>query len=112
MKSIKPRRVNTCYSIIVQICVFFRNTIMNPRLFLLFLLIGASVACRSSSVDCEWTSWGIAECSVTCGTGTRIKTRTKHVEESNGGTCNGKTTETEECHNEEGSGCGDGKRFT
>ena len=39
----------------------------------------------------------IGECSTACGIGTRVKTRTKLVEEENGGTCTGKTEELETC---------------
>ena len=38
-------------------------------------------------VDCVWNDWEIGECSLTCGGGIRIDTRTKKVEESIGGTC-------------------------
>ena len=49
-------------------------------------------------INCEWDEWAIGECSATCGNGTRTNTRTKLVEEQNGGNCTGQPTETEECH--------------
>ena len=49
-------------------------------------------------VHCEWGKWSkMDECSKTCGTGTRTNSRSKSVEEANGGTCSGQYTETEEC---------------
>lgn len=44
-----------------------------------------------------WDEWTIGECSKTCGTGTRVDTRSKLVEEANGGTCTGQHNETKEC---------------
>jgi len=38
-------------------------------------------------VDCEWNEWEFGECSVDCGGGERIDTRTKSVEEMHGGFC-------------------------
>ena len=44
-----------------------------------------------------WDEWVPGECSVTCGTGTEIRTRTKLVNETNGGTCTGQKTEIVTC---------------
>ena len=49
------------------------------------------------AIHCEWNDWVLGDCSKECGTGTRINTRTKSVEEINGGTCTGQATEEEEC---------------
>ena len=49
-------------------------------------------------MDCEWSEWQIGQCSVTCGGGTRTNTRTKNVEESNGGVCTGNPTAQEDCN--------------
>ena len=43
----------------------------------------------------------VAECSKTCGTGTRNDTRTKVVVEANGGTCNGQSSKIVECNTQE-----------
>ena len=51
----------------------------------------------SAAVDCEWNEWKFGQCSAECGEGTKIKTRSKLVEESNGGSCIGESTETVEC---------------
>ena len=48
-------------------------------------------------IDCEWNDWQIGECSKTCGGGSRSKTRTKKIEESNGGVCKGDATIQEDC---------------
>ena len=49
-------------------------------------------------IHCEWDDWIIGECSQTCGTGTRVNTRTKKVLEEYGGTCSGQASKTEECN--------------
>ena len=49
------------------------------------------------AIHCVWDDWILGECSKTCGTGTRIDTRVKLVEEANGGTCTGPFTETKAC---------------
>ena len=56
-------------------------------------------------INCEWGEWVIRECSRTCGTGTRSKARTKLVEESNGGTCNGPSSTFEVCNTQECPTC-------
>ena len=50
-------------------------------------------------MNCEWNDWQIGQCSVTCGGGTRTNTRTKTVQESNGGVCTGEATLQESCNN-------------
>ena len=49
-------------------------------------------------VDCVWGDW-VAEgdCSVTCGTGEQNYTRTKLVEEANGGICEGESFNVTSC---------------
>ena len=49
-------------------------------------------------VNCEWSDWQVGECSVTCGGGTRTNTRSKTVEEKNGGSCIGEPKPTEDCN--------------
>ena len=51
-----------------------------------------------TAVDCQWSEWSPAECSVTCGNGTKTKFRKKRVEEQNGGNCTGSSNETEACN--------------
>ena len=50
--------------------------------------------------DCEWNDWEYGECTSTCGGGTRMNTRTKKKEESNGGSCDGESTMQESCNTE------------
>lgn len=52
--------------------------------------------------NCEWNEWQLGECSVSCGGGTRMDTRTKAKVEAYGGTCedNGNQREVE-CNIEE-----------
>ena len=50
-----------------------------------------------SKIDCEWGEWQIGDCSKTCGKGSRTRTRTKIVEEANGGKCEGGSTMQEPC---------------
>ena len=52
-------------------------------------------------VNCTWTDWESTECTVSCGTGTRTKTRTKSVEEKYGGICAGDATEQENCNTQD-----------
>ena len=51
-----------------------------------------------SIVNCKWNEWEIGDCSKTCGVGTRTNTRTKKVEEKNGGLCEGESTLSESCN--------------
>ena len=51
-------------------------------------------------MDCKWTDWQIGQCSVTCGGGTRTNTRSKSVEENNGGKCTGDSTAQENCNDQ------------
>ena len=63
--------------------------------FILFLIL---------AIDCVWGEWVAGHCSTTCGIGSRVSTRKKLVEEANGGSCDGNTTENEECNLQECSG--------
>ena len=50
-------------------------------------------------MDCEWTEWQNGTCSVTCGDGTLINTRTRRVEAEHGGEeCSGSSNMTESCN--------------
>merc|ERR1712020_514836 len=53
------------------------------------------------AIHCVWNDWVSGECSATCGVGSKVNTRTKLVEEANGGSCTGQFTETEECNLQE-----------
>ena len=61
------------------------------------------------AIHCKWDNWAIGTCitqteledGTHCGPGTRTNTRVKLVEESNGGTCDGKYEETLECMDKE-----------
>ena len=55
-------------------------------------------------VDCVWTDWKPGQCSVTCGLGIRIDTRSKLIEEKNRGTCLGESSITSECQDQTCSG--------
>ena len=48
-------------------------------------------------VDCEWGGWVEGDCSTTCGTGQKINTRSKLIEEAYGGNCTGESTEALSC---------------
>ena len=52
-------------------------------------------------MDCEWGDWEIGPCSKTSGVCARTKTRTKKLEESNGGKCEGAITEQEDCNTDD-----------
>jgi len=52
-------------------------------------------------IHCEWDEWIVGDCSAECGFGTRTNTRTKLVEEANGGTCSGQASEIVECMEKE-----------
>ena len=61
------------------------------------------------AIHCVWDNWAIGSCvtqteledGTYCGPGTRTNKRVKLVEESNGGTCDGKKEETLECMDKE-----------
>ena len=48
-------------------------------------------------VDCVWSDWVEGDCSTTCGAGQQNYTRTKLIEETNGGNCTGESTENLSC---------------
>ena len=50
-------------------------------------------------VDCSWNTWGQwSTCSVTCGTGSQGRTRTKAQQAANGGNqCRGSSRDTRNC---------------
>ena len=44
--------------------------------------------------NCVWASWSTwSACSITCGTGMKLRARRIQLEEENGGTCTGDTLE-------------------
>ena len=51
----------------------------------------------SISVDCVWGDWIEGDCSTTCGTGEQTDTRVKLIEEANGGTCVGDSSNVSNC---------------
>ena len=50
------------------------------------------------AIDCQWGRWSVGACTVSCGAGTRTKTRAVAVKETNGGKCDGSTAITEPCN--------------
>ena len=52
-------------------------------------------------VDCQWSEWAGGACSLTCGGGTKLKTRTKSVREKYGGVCNGEFAERVSCNQQD-----------
>ena len=49
-------------------------------------------------VNCVWSAYTCGSCSLTCGTGTQTCTRTKTTQESNGGSCSGTASKTQDCN--------------
>ena len=50
------------------------------------------------AVNCAWSAYTCGVCSETCNTGTQTCTRTKTTVESNGGSCSGTTSKTQDCN--------------
>ena len=48
--------------------------------------------------SCIWGAWQDGVCSATCGGGNMLKTRTKILEEKNGGVCEGNDTMIGTCN--------------
>ena len=48
--------------------------------------------------NCEWSSWQEGQCDKTCGGGKRKVSRTKLVQERNGGYCYGRSYKIERCN--------------
>ena len=72
------------YEIIGQLLIVTYNILSNYQIYV---------------ADCEWNVWETySACSVTCGEGTKTKSRTKSVEESGGGMCSGEYEKTISCY--------------
>merc|ERR1712046_162209 len=59
------------------------------------------INCSTSGcpIDCRWGSWSLySSCSRSCGGGTQRRTRSKTVNERNGGLCSGQSSETIDCN--------------
>ena len=53
------------------------------------------------SVNCRWSDWGsYSSCSKTCGGGTQSFSRSKVINEANGGSCPGLSTMARNCNTE------------
>ena len=78
-----------------------------------FMLTKSAWFCRSLShylfnldeqlnfiLDCQWSDWNVGTCSDSCGGGLLTKTRSKTVEEANGGVCNNQFSVTEDCNSD------------
>ena len=50
------------------------------------------------AIDCEWGSWSVGDCSISCGKGTRTKIRTVSIKGTHGGKCMGKNIMIESCN--------------
>ena len=48
--------------------------------------------------NCVWTEWRESGCSIKCGEGTMNRTRSKTIEEKNGGICSGSPIEITRCN--------------
>ena len=80
-----------------QICHYI------AKLFRLFL--NEILFIQHSARDCTWDAWSEwTQCSTTCGSGSRERTREKLVVEVGGGTCSGKPRESEACKLDDCSG--------
>lgn len=52
-------------------------------------------------VNCQWSNWSAwGSCTRSCGSGTQKSTRSKTVQESNGGTCSGLSEKSQSCNNQ------------
>ena len=62
-------------------------------------IFGETYAMYLLAVNCQWSSWGVwSQCSVTCGSGTKTKSRTKLTIARNGGRdCAGSSTYSSTC---------------
>ena len=55
----------------------------------------------SVPVNCEWSNWSEwGSCSQSCDGGTQISTRSKTVQESNGGACSGLSEKSQSCNSQ------------
>ena len=67
----------------------------SPSLYINGVVLYFIVACMLS----EWSQWEV--CSVTCGGGTRVRTRTELVSpKHNGAVCSGSTDDEQTCNNQ------------
>ena len=58
---------------------------------------GSPTSSPPIAVNCVWSAYTCGACSESCGTGTQTCTRTKTTQESNGGSCSGTNTKTQDC---------------
>jgi len=59
---------------------------------------GCANSCNACPRNCEWSSWQEGQCDKTCGGGKRKVSRTKLVQERNGGYCYGRSYKIERCN--------------
>ena len=61
------------------------------------------------TIDCTWSAWSPWDaCSVTCGGGTKMRSRFVSQPSQNGGSCSGKSAETQSCGSAACGGSGKG----
>ena len=78
---------------------FIRSIDLDTKFhFKLMMAVHKTILFSLQAIDCVWSGWTYnGGCSSRCGRGTKRKSRTKIIDEENGGHCYGKSTGVEVC---------------
>ena len=104
VKNFCKKSCKNCISkLLISMKIFYRAKTLQIYcyrfLLLIFSYVNSTIKIVAPPINCEWNTWQIGDCSVTCGRGTRTKIRTKTINnESNRGKCVGKNRVVESCN--------------
>ena len=77
---------------------FIRSIDLETKFHFIMMIFHKNILLSLKVIDCVWSRWTYnGGCSSRCGRGSKRKSRTKIIDEENGGHCYGKSTGVEVC---------------